>query len=767
VVSTPPSLTPCISFSLSCSLLPSPFLRCSYYFSPFSWTVRSMVVNELTSAPYLVPLQPGAPNKADAYLASFGFVNSMAYKWAGLAYCLGFAAVFGLLLSTLAVKYRRVREAEGTQRISEAAFLAAAAASSAAMDSPAAEQRSPAVASSPSPRSPRSPSALPFTPATLSFSGLSYTVTLPDKARTQKQLLRGVSGIARPGTLTALMGASGAGKTTLLDVLAFRKTTGAIEGSIAVNGRRTAAADFVAQSGFAEQEDIAMDFCTVREAVQFSAALRLPLVTPAARSAHVQEVLDLLELVPLAERRTGALALGERKRLTIAVELACNPAILFLDEPTTGLDARAAAVVMRVVRRVASTGRTVIATIHQPSAEVFFSFDQLLCLAPGGLQTYGGPLGRRAAQLVAYLSLIPGVRPLPSGTNPATWMLESMAAAGSGGGPAAAAAAAVEAGSAGNRPAAATDVPSAFASSALASTLAAELSALTAAGAKAGPAPAALQRPGFFSQLAQLVWRMLAFSWRNTSWNGVRLFVFLVLAMLFGLLYRNVDDSTYSGAFSKLAVALNGLLFLSIINLNTGLPNYSRLRAVFYRERSAGTYAAVAYPLTLALCELPWTAFFALVFCSINYFLVGFKAAAGPFFTSYLATVLAAMWFAILAMGFIAFFPVPLLAQIAGGPTIQISILFAGVNLSREQLPSGWRWLYDANGFAHALRLFFLPQYAGDLTPILLPGDPSQPLFITRSDFSLLRMGVGSDQTWAELGYLLAILGGALVLMVM
>lgn len=93
---------------------------------------------------------------------------------------------------------------------------------------------------------------------------------------------------------------------------------------------------------------------------------------------------------------------------------------------------------MRVLRRVASTGRVVVATVHQPSADVFFWFTRLLLLAPGGHQAYFGPLGHHAADFSAYLSSLPGVLPLPPGRNPATWMLDVLGAggddAGSGGG---------------------------------------------------------------------------------------------------------------------------------------------------------------------------------------------------------------------------------------------------------------------------------------------------------------------------------------------
>jgi hypothetical protein len=98
------------------------------------------------------------------------------------------------------------------------------------------------------------------------------------------------------------------------------------------------------------------------------------------------------------------------------------------------------------------------------------------------------------------------------------------------------------------------------------------------------------------------------------------MFVFIFLSIFFGLLYLQIDDSDQSGAFSKMAVALNGILFISIISLNTGLPNYSRLRAVFYRERGAGYYASAAFPISVSICEIPWTLFFCMLYVCINYF---------------------------------------------------------------------------------------------------------------------------------------------------
>ena len=93
--------------------------------------------------------------------------------------------------------------------------------------------------------------------------------------------------------------------------------------------------------------------------------------------------MELVELDNLKDAIVGlpgitGLSTEQRKRLTIAVELVANPSIIFMDEPTSGLDARAAAIVMRAVRNTVDTGRTVVCTIHQPSIDIFESFDEVM-----------------------------------------------------------------------------------------------------------------------------------------------------------------------------------------------------------------------------------------------------------------------------------------------------------------------------------------------------------------------------------------------------
>ncbi|KAK1434495.1 hypothetical protein QVD17_00238 [Tagetes erecta] len=97
-----------------------------------------------------------------------------------------------------------------------------------------------------------------------------------------------------------------------------------------------------------------------------------------------------------------------------------------MDEPTTGLDARSVAIVIRAVKNIVDTGRTInsICTIHQPSIDIFEAFDELILLKNGGCMIYCGPLGRSSSRIIEYFESIPGVPKIKDNYNPATWMLE-------------------------------------------------------------------------------------------------------------------------------------------------------------------------------------------------------------------------------------------------------------------------------------------------------------------------------------------------------
>lgn len=238
----------------------------------------------------------------------------------------------------------------------------------------------------------------------LTWENLVYEVPIPSG---QLRLLNEITGYVKPGQLTALMGASGAGKTTLLDVLASRKNIGVITGDVLVDGKPKGTA-FQRGTSYAEQLDTHESTQTVREALRFSAYLRQPYhVSKEEKDQYVEEVIELLEMENIADAiigdPTNGLAVEERKRVTIGVELAAKPELLlFLDEPTSGLDSQSAFNIVRFLRKLAKAGQAILCTIHQPNASLFENFDRLLLLQRGGNCVYFGDIGKDAEVLLSY-----------------------------------------------------------------------------------------------------------------------------------------------------------------------------------------------------------------------------------------------------------------------------------------------------------------------------------------------------------------------------
>lgn len=147
--------------------------------------------------------------------------------------------------------------------------------------------------------------------STLSWENVNFTLP-PTKGKMPRQILQNIDGYVKPGTLTALMGATGAGKTTLLDALASRTTTGIVTGDVFVDGKlRTV--EFRRKTGYSQQDDIHLATTTVKEALQFSARLRQPQEVPTEEKIeYVEEVIHVLGLEDCANSLVGVHGSGEK-----------------------------------------------------------------------------------------------------------------------------------------------------------------------------------------------------------------------------------------------------------------------------------------------------------------------------------------------------------------------------------------------------------------------------------------------------------------------
>ncbi|MEU6671084.1 FHA domain-containing protein [Streptomyces sp. NPDC046727] len=220
----------------------------------------------------------------------------------------------------------------------------------------------------------------------VSFSARHLTVTVDGG----KQILKDVSFGVPEKSLVAVIGPSGSGKSTLLKALTGYRP--ANQGEVLYDNRNLYKqfAELRQRIGLVPQDDILHKELTVKKALKYAAKLRFPADTTAQeRDARIDEVLRELKLDIHKDKKVTSLSGGQRKRVSVALELLTKPSLIFLDEPTSGLDPGMDRDVMQLLRGLADDGRTVLVVTH--SVAELALCDKLLVMAPGGAVAYFGP----------------------------------------------------------------------------------------------------------------------------------------------------------------------------------------------------------------------------------------------------------------------------------------------------------------------------------------------------------------------------------------
>lgn len=576
-------------------------------------------------------------------------------------------------------------------------------------------------------------------PLTIQFKNVHYTVKkveksrksrfqlLPDKVTQDIHILNDVSGSFRSGRLTAIMGSSGAGKTSLLQVLAGKCTSGTVDGKFYINDTSIRPKEIKERSGFVFQDDLIMATMTVREAIQFSANLRLPREVQAAeRTQRVDAAISLLNLEKCQNTFVGnslikGISGGERKRCSIAMEVITNPHIIFLDEPTSGLDSFTAYSVVSTLKDLALSGRVVVATIHQPSAETFNLFDDLLLLCKGQVM-YHGPV----SDMLSYFEK--QGYPCPIHTNPADWLFMSILNQQDDGENLYDVSDDEEAGDADtsvfqrtlNAEGAKNDAVEESSDARICKLLAAYKASdslmqvptvknqnwkLLKHGKK--------ERAPLGRQFKSLMGRSLRNVLRDPMVLRARMGQAIAFGIIIGIVYLNVNSRTgYSGLQDR-----TGLLFFVTMNsfMSTTmivLPLFAVEKFVYNRENNAGYYTLFPFYFSKLLVEFPFNFFGPLIMYVIVYFMAHLYLGAGQFFLF----VLIGLAICIVGFGFGIFFATlfkELQIALAVVPAIVLPLsLFSGLFSSFGDIPVYFNWIQYISPLKYGYQAYLLNEFS-------------------------------------------------------
>lgn len=455
----------------------------------------------------------------------------------------------------------------------------------------------------------------------IEFQDLTYSVRNPGRRTGRRTILKAVSGKFRAGELTAILGPSGAGKSTLMNILAGYVSAG-VSGTIKTNGHPRQLKLFSKLSSYIMQEDLIQPFLTVQEGMEIAANLKLgDELKSSEKQLAIEEVLTTLGLISCRNTRTECLSGGQRKRLSVALELVNNPPVIFLDEPTTGLDIVAIKQCISLLKLLAQQGRTIICTIHQPTASHFQLFDQVYVVAKGHCVYQGA-----SQQLVPFMSSV-GLH-CPKHYNPADYVLEMIQGE------------YVE-----NVKIMSAEIQNGKLSKKLDPVVMAGRSVANSDSLKtltkncqkerAAIMPAVFNHAlmdskdvnkeyefptSCFQQFSILVRRLFLQQRRNCVSLGIQLFHHLFSAVLFGCIFLQIGDDARR-PFANVKFCLSVLVFFLYTHIMTPVLLFPTAVKLLKREYFNRWYGLKAYYMAITVASVPLMVLFGTLFCLVSYVL--------------------------------------------------------------------------------------------------------------------------------------------------
>ncbi|NWW85610.1 ABCG2 protein, partial [Rhynochetos jubatus] len=558
----------------------------------------------------------------------------------------------------------------------------------------------------------------------VSFHNIQYSVTqssgfLCKRKTVEKKILHHVYGIMKPG-LNAILGPTGSGKSSLLDVLAARKDPAGLSGEVLIDGIPQPP-NFKCISGYVVQDDVVMGTMTVRENLHFSAALRLPSsISVKEKEERVAQIISELGLNKVADAKVGTefirgVSGGERKRTNIGMELITEPPVLFLDEPTTGLDASTANAVLILLKKLSRRGRTIIFSIHQPRYSIFKLFDSLTLLALGKV-LYHGP----AKQALEYFSSI-GYECEPF-NNPADFFLDvingdstAVAASKEDHRPLDTGKEASSENGEDNMDSSVVDVlhQKYLNSSLYRSTKESLEKVELGRGSKQRVSKQGHEityANGFLTQLYWVSKRSLKNLIRNPQASIAQLAVTIILALVVGAIFfgAKLDRSGIQNRVGSLFFVTTNQCFSSV----SAIELFIRDKKLFVHQYTSGYYRVSAYFLALMIGDLlPMRTAPAIIFSCISYWMIGYQAVAGRFFFFMLTLVLVSYTATAMSLAVSAGMDVVAVANLLITICFVLMLIFSGLLVN---LPSVMSWL-------NWLKYFSIPRYGLTVSRNLAP----------------------------------------------
>lgn len=568
--------------------------------------------------------------------------------------------------------------------------------------------------------------------STLTIHDIRYTVKVKTKTcfgKTEdKAILKGIDGIFRPG-MNAILGPTGSGKSSLLDVLAGRKDPCGLSGTLLLDGCPPPE-NFKCMVGYVVQDDVVMGTLSVKENFHFSAALRLPpTVTAAEREERVQNVITELGLQHCANTKVGnefirGVSGGERKRCNIGMELIISPPVLFLDEPTTGLDANTANTVMLLLKTLSMRGRTIIFSIHQPRFSIYRLFDGLILLSMGEVVYHGkSDESLQFFQSIGYaceehnnppdffLDVINGD---PNAiTSDITQIIAStdMETASLGG--------VIKDSYIDEGAAVHEKLVNAYNNSPWKRKLTSELDPILQehqARMSRGDIkrlPPVEYATNAFTQFLYCSQRTLRNLIRNPAVSVLQVLTMVIFAVVVGAIYWQIDDSCKSGLQNR-----TGAFFFIIMNMVFGnlsaVELFIKNRAIFLHENVSGFYRVSAYYISTILCDvIPMRFLPTLAFSAVVYFMLGFINEFEKFLIFFLG-----LFFVSLAASAVSFFISALVrifavANLLIAMVYVVMMVFSGLLVNLDTVPDFLEWLKYLSIFRYSLEALSINELKG------------------------------------------------------